>query len=221
MCVCVCDVLCGVCAYSCPRYYLLPSLVQKNLLVLLSRCSGSIPLPTAIEFLNALRNASQNDRWVHYLLSKLFRLLKESEMEQKGQIGLQETTSEAICIALSDTLVGKISDLGRRFIALKPSTCTGMRSDTITIIDVNSVTGVKEQDATVAANDVPNQSKGHSQATCLAFEDGALIGKKRNRSDDGSPGKPCDLFLVICTAYCLYSLLQETMMILTSKEYPF
>ncbi|KAL5503177.1 hypothetical protein EMCRGX_G010085 [Ephydatia muelleri] len=115
------------------------------------------------------------------LVVKMLRLLKESEMEQKGQIGLQETTSEAICIALSDTLVGKISDLGRRFIALKPSTCTGMRSDTITIIDVNSVTGVKEQDATVAANDVPNQSKGHSQATCLAFEDGALIGKKRNR----------------------------------------
>ena len=191
-CVCVCVCVC-VCAYSCPRYYLLPSLVQKNLLVLLSRRSDSIPLSTAIDFFNALRTASQNDRWVHFLLSKLFRLLKEPDIEQKHQKCQQDTTNKVISIALTDTLMLKISDLGRRFVALGPSsTCAGVSNTTTTTINVNMITGVcaydENQGATVAVNDVPNHSNGHSHG--LTFEDDTLIGKKRNRADDESPGKP-------------------------------
>lgn len=144
---------------TCPRFCLLPSLVQKNVLVLLSRCSESTFLSAAVEFLNSLRTITHCDLWIHFLLSKFTRLYKESKRDRKSHMCLQDSeSSETVHVALTDTLIGKIHDLGRRFSALEPVTCTGVSAN-ISAIDVNMIRDMTahEEEKVIAPSYIPNQ----------------------------------------------------------------
>lgn len=157
--------------------------------MLLSRHCHSIPLATTIVFLSTLWKLFHKDKWINFLLLKYARHLKGQEIEQ----------SDTVNIALSNSLTSKISDLGRQFFILQQST-PGPTSvnNSLSIVDADWITSKATtthdmQEEAMPANHTSIQGNvtqiHHLLSRWTDTQMDTLVGKKRNRADDESPGK--------------------------------
>ena len=106
--------------------------------------------------------------------------------------------SDTVNIALSNSLTSKISDLGRRFLILQQST-PGPTSvnNALSIVDADWITSKAAthdmQEEAMPANHTSiqgNVTQIHLLLSSLTdTQMDTLVGKKRNRAGDESPGK--------------------------------